>query len=45
MIYPDSFVAGVLLAMTELGLRPPGDLRLAYHPPILKILLKICVLG
>ncbi|MEI8342046.1 MAG: GntR family transcriptional regulator [Verrucomicrobiota bacterium] len=31
MIFPDSFVPGVLLAMTELGLRPPGDLRLAYH--------------
>lgn len=31
MIYPDSFVPGVLLAMTELGLRPPDDLRLAYH--------------
>ena len=31
MVYPDSFVPGVLLAMTELGLRPPDDLRLAYH--------------
>jgi DNA-binding LacI/PurR family transcriptional regulator/DNA-binding transcriptional regulator YhcF (GntR family) len=31
MIYPDSFVPGVLLALTELGLRPPGDLQLAYH--------------
>jgi len=31
MIFPDSFVPGVLLAMTELGLRPPRDIRLAYH--------------
>lgn len=29
-VYPDSFVPGVLLAMAELGGRPPA-LRLAYH--------------
>jgi len=31
VVYPDSFMPGVLLAMAELGVRPPADLRLAYH--------------
>jgi len=31
MIYPDSFVPGVLLAMAELRVRAPEHLRLAYH--------------
>lgn len=30
MVYPDSFMPGVLLAMAELGVRPPA-LQLAYH--------------
>lgn len=29
-VYPDSFMPGILLAMAELGVRPPA-LRLAYH--------------
>ena len=31
VVYPDSFMPGVLLAMAELGVRPPAGLRLAYH--------------
>ena len=31
VVYPDSFMPGVLLAMAELGVRPPEHLRLAYH--------------
>jgi len=31
VVYPDSFMPGVLMAMAELGVRVPQDLRLAYH--------------
>ena len=31
MIFPDSFVPGVLLAMAELGVRAPDHIKLAYH--------------
>jgi DNA-binding LacI/PurR family transcriptional regulator/DNA-binding transcriptional regulator YhcF (GntR family) len=31
VVYPDSYMPGVFLAMTELGVRVPEDLRLAYH--------------
>ncbi len=31
VIYPDSFVPGVLMAIAELGVKVPRDLRLAYH--------------
>ena len=31
VVYPDSFMPGVLLAMAEQGVRPPTGLRLAYH--------------
>ena len=31
IVFPDSSVSGVLMAMAELGVKAPDDLRLAYH--------------